>query len=32
MGIDPNYLYSVVPNLANEGLVRHDGQDWYPDL
>jgi hypothetical protein len=30
MGIEPNYLYRVMPRLANEGQVRREGQGWHP--
>jgi hypothetical protein len=30
MGIEPNYLYRVLPRLANEGQIRKDGQGWHP--
>ena len=30
MGIEPNYLYRVLPRLASEGQVRKDGQGWHP--
>jgi hypothetical protein len=30
MGIEPNYLYRVLPKLAREGQVRKDGQGWHP--
>ncbi len=30
MGIEPNYLYRVLPKLATEGQVRKDGQGWHP--
>jgi len=30
MGIEPNYLYRVMPRLATEGQVRRDGQGWHP--
>jgi len=30
MGIEPNYLYRVLPKLAQEGSVKRDGQGWYP--
>ena len=30
MGIKPNYLYRVLPQLADEGKVRRDGKGWYP--
>jgi hypothetical protein len=28
MGIKQNYLYRVLPGLANDGLVRKDGRGW----
>lgn len=30
MGIKQNYLYRVLPGLADDGLVRKDGTGWYP--
>jgi hypothetical protein len=30
MGIEPNYLYRVLPRLATEGQVRKDGSGWHP--
>ncbi|HUE26690.1 MAG TPA: hypothetical protein VMP89_07940 [Solirubrobacteraceae bacterium] len=30
MGIEPNYLYRVLPKLAQEGQIRKDGQGWHP--
>lgn len=30
MGIKPNYLYRVLPQLADEGQVRRDGKGWHP--
>jgi hypothetical protein len=30
MGIEPNYLYRVMPKLAQEGQVKRDGQGWHP--
>lgn len=30
MGIKPNYLYRVLPQLADEGKVRRDGKGWFP--
>lgn len=30
MGIKQNYLYRVLPALAEEGLVRKDGRGWHP--
>jgi len=29
MGIEPNYLYRVLPKLANEGQVKREGQGWH---
>ena len=29
MGIEPNYLYRVLPKLAQDGQVRRDGQGWH---
>ncbi len=28
MGIEPNYLYRVLPKLVEEKKVRRDGQGW----
>jgi hypothetical protein len=30
MGIEPNYLYRVMPRLVNDGQVRREGQGWHP--
>jgi hypothetical protein len=30
MGIEPNYLYRVMPRLADDGQVRREGQGWHP--
>jgi hypothetical protein len=30
MGIEPNYLYRVLPKLAEEGQIKRDGQGWVP--
>lgn len=30
MGIEPNYLYRVLPKLQQEGQIRKDGQGWSP--
>jgi hypothetical protein len=30
MGIEPNYLYRVLPRLVTEGQVRREGQGWHP--
>jgi hypothetical protein len=30
MGIEPNYLYRVMPRLVAEGQVKRDGQGWHP--
>ena len=30
MGIKQNYLYRVLPGLANDGLVIKDGRGWKP--
>jgi hypothetical protein len=30
MKIEPNYLYRVLPRLADEGQVRKDGAGWHP--
>jgi hypothetical protein len=29
MGIEPNYLYRVLPRLAGEGQIRKDGTGWH---
>jgi hypothetical protein len=30
MGIEPNYLYRVMPRLLTDGQVKRDGQGWHP--
>jgi hypothetical protein len=30
MGITPNYLYRVLPELANHGKVKKNGKGWEP--
>jgi predicted Rossmann fold nucleotide-binding protein DprA/Smf involved in DNA uptake len=30
MGIEPNYLYRVLPRLQAEGQIKRDGQGWVP--
>jgi hypothetical protein len=30
MSIEPNYLYRVLPKLAQEGQIKKDGQGWVP--
>jgi predicted Rossmann fold nucleotide-binding protein DprA/Smf involved in DNA uptake len=30
MGIEPNYLYRVLPKLAGDGQVKREGQGWHP--
>lgn len=30
MGIEPNYLYRVMPRLLSEGQITRDGQGWHP--
>jgi predicted Rossmann fold nucleotide-binding protein DprA/Smf involved in DNA uptake len=30
MGIEPNYLYRVLPRLQQEGQIKRDGQGWVP--
>ncbi len=30
MGIKQNYLYRVLPGLANEKKVKKDGKGWHP--
>jgi len=32
MGIKQNYLYRVLPGLADEGLVTKDGRGWHPKV
>lgn len=29
MGIEPNYLYRVLPKLADAGQVKREGQGWH---
>jgi hypothetical protein len=29
MKIEPNYLYRVLPRLADDGQVRREGQGWF---
>jgi hypothetical protein len=29
MGIKQNYLYRVMPSLAEEGLVQKSGRGWH---
>ena len=31
MGIKQNYLYRVLPGLADDGLVTKQGRGWYPN-
>ena len=31
MGIKQNYLYRVLPGLAEDGLVKKDGRGWHPN-
>ena len=31
MGIKQNYLYRVLPGLADDGLVKKDGRGWHPN-
>ena len=31
MGIKQNYLYRVLPGLAEDGLVKKDGRGWHPE-
>ena len=31
MGIKQNYLYRVLPGLADDGLVKKDGRGWHPE-
>ena len=30
LGIEPNYLYRVMPRLVGEGEIRREGQGWHP--
>ena len=30
LGIEPNYLYRVMPGLVKSGQVKRDGQGWHP--
>ena len=30
LGIKQNYLYRVLPGLAEDGLVKKDGRGWHP--
>lgn len=30
MGMQPNYLYRILPKLEEEGKVRRDGKGWHP--
>jgi hypothetical protein len=30
LGIEPNYLYRVMPQLVQEGAVKREGQGWHP--
>ena len=30
MGITPNYLYRVLPELAKNGKVKKSGKGWQP--
>jgi hypothetical protein len=30
MGIEPNYLYRVMPKLVSDGQVKREGQGWHP--
>ena len=30
MGIQPNYLYRVLPGLQKDGLIRKEGRGWHP--
>jgi hypothetical protein len=32
MGIKQNYLYRVLPGLADDGLVTKDGRGWHPKV
>jgi len=30
MGIQPNYLYRVLPGLEKEGKIKREGKGWHP--
>ncbi len=30
LGIEPNYLYRVMPKLVEQGQVTRQGQGWFP--
>ncbi|MGH2858660.1 MAG: winged helix-turn-helix transcriptional regulator, partial [Solirubrobacteraceae bacterium] len=30
LGIEPNYLYRVMPKLVEDGQIKRDGQGWHP--
>jgi DNA-binding IclR family transcriptional regulator len=30
MGIKQNYLYRVLPDLQQQGLIRKEGRAWHP--
>jgi hypothetical protein len=30
LGIEPNYLYRVMPKLVSDGQIRREGQGWHP--
>jgi DNA-binding IscR family transcriptional regulator len=30
LGIEPNYLYRVMPKLLESGQVARQGQGWHP--
>ncbi|MHB1569225.1 MAG: winged helix-turn-helix domain-containing protein, partial [Solirubrobacteraceae bacterium] len=30
LGIEPNYLYRVMPKLVDDGQVTREGQGWHP--
>jgi CRP-like cAMP-binding protein len=30
LGIEPNYLYRVMPKLVDQGQVTRQGQGWFP--
>jgi hypothetical protein len=30
MGIQPNYLYRVLPGLEKEGQIKREGRGWHP--
>jgi hypothetical protein len=30
MGIQPNYLYRVLPGLEKDGQIKRQGRGWHP--